>query len=330
MMDDLRRLAPGFSLLVLTGLVGFAAGEAVPILSPLFVVIALGAILANTVGLPSWAGPGVATHTLLLETAIVLLGASLPLEAIVTAGPRLVGLVFAVVAFGIVFVEVLSRVVGLNDRLGSLLAAGSSVCGVSAIAALASTFDPEDSQVAHAAATILVFDAVTLVVFPAVGRSLGLAPRSYGTWIGLSMFSTGPVAAAGFAHSSVAGTWATTTKLVRNTLIGAVVLLYSFRYSGTPGGQPDPSLRRLWTNFPKFLVGFLLLALLANSGAMSSALTESIGRTSDAFFLLAFAGLGFELRLGRIREAGVTPVAVVGTYLLVVSSVLYVVIWVVV
>lgn len=326
MSSDVRRLLPGVLLLAVTAFAGYTVGESIPLLSPLFVVIALGAVIANTVGLPARARRGVASHTLLLETAIVLLGATLPLQTITTAGPLLLGLVLVVVSLGLVFVEVLSRTVGLDRPLGSMLAAGSSICGVSAIAATAAAFDPDDSQIAHAAATILLFDAITLVAFPALGGTLGLDSRTYGVWIGLAMFSTGPVAAAGFAHSSIAGTWATMTKLVRNTLIGAVAVWYSVRYAERGGVEADRSLARIWTDFPKFLVGFVLLCLLANSGILSSALTDSLGRTSDALFLLAFAGLGFEIRIEKVRETGLAPIAVVGTYLLVSSSVLYVVV----
>lgn len=314
-------LLPG--LLLLVAVAGFArlVGEAVPLVSPLVIAIALGAVLGNAVGRPSWARAGVGTHKLLLETAIVLLGVGFSLDAIVRAGPTLVGLVIGIVALGLVLVEGLSRLVGLNGRMGSLLAAGSSICGVSAIAAASSACDAEDAEVAHAAATILLFDAVTIVAFPALGRALALDPQSFGVWAGLAMFSTGPVAAAGFAYSAVAGKWATITKLTRNALIGVVAGLFSLRYAvarDADGGGWSP--RRIWADFPKFLVGFLVLAALTGFGAIPPAAQSSLATASDALFLLAFAGLGFDIRYERMREAGLRPVAVVGATLLIVGT----------
>ncbi|MFB6192569.1 MAG: YeiH family protein [Haloarculaceae archaeon] len=313
-------LLPGLLVLVAIAGTAGAVGSVVPLASPLVVAIGIGAIVANTAGVPGWAERGVSKGSLLLETAIVLLGAGVSLDAMIRAGPLLVALVVAVVAFGVLVVTLLSRAAGLNDRLGSLLAAGSSVCGVSAIAAAAPACDAEDAQIAHAAATILLFDAVTLVAFPAVGRALDLDPRLFGVWIGLSMFSTGPVAAAGFAHSAVAGEWATMTKLARNALIGVVAVWYSIRYTGRAAGATAPAARRVWIDFPKFLLGFLALAVLANAGALPQSAIDSIAGASDVLFLLAFAGLGLEIRVAEMRDTGLRPLAIVGAYLLIASA----------
>jgi uncharacterized integral membrane protein (TIGR00698 family) len=314
-------LLPG--LLLLAVIAGFArfVGDALPLVSPLVLAIVVGAVLGNAVDRPPWATAGIGMHKLLLETAIVLLGVRFSLDAIVRAGPTLVGLVVGVVAVGLVIAEGLSRLAGLNGAMGSLLAAGSSICGVSAIAAASPACNADESEVAHAAATILLFDAVTIVAFPAIGRLLDLGSQSFGVWAGLAMFSTGPVAAAGFAHSTVAGKWATITKLTRNALIGVVAGLFSIRYAvardDDDGGW---SLRRIWGEFPKFLVGFLVLAALASLGAIPSAAAASLSTASDALFLLAFAGLGFDIRYEGMRDAGIRPVAVVGATLLIVGT----------
>ncbi|WP_430505724.1 YeiH family protein [Haloparvum sp. PAK95] len=326
MIPAIRRLVPGLALLGAVAGGAAVVGTALPVVTPLLLAIGLGAVVANTVGVPRRFRPGVATHSRLLEVAIVLLGARLSLDAIVAAGPRLAALVLGIVGFGLVVVTALARIADLNDRLGTLLAAGSSICGISAVAAVAPICEAEDSEVAHAAATILLFDAVTLLVFPAVGRVLGLDSTVYGVWIGLSMFSTGPVAAAGFAHSAVAGEWATVTKLARNALIGLVAVGYSVRYVGGVGNahQRVPRARRIWTEFPTFLLGFLLLAVITTLGVVPAAVVDALVATSDVLFLLAFAGLGFDISLAAMRKTGVVPIAVVGTYLVVASGLAYV------
>ena len=319
----MRNVLPGLALLTLVALGSRLLGSVIPFLTPLVVAVAVGVVLTNLVELPATVKPGLGKHSLLLETAIVLLGASLSLDAIVTAGPVIVGLVLFVVGFGVLLVTGLARLGRLDRRMGSLLAAGSSICGVSAIAAVAPACEARKAQIAHAAATILLFDAVTLVAFPAVGGALGLDPRVYGVWIGLSMFSTGPVAAAGFAHSTTAGEWATMTKLARNALIGVVVLGYSLSYAGRRTAGTNQPVRQVWTDFPKFLFGFVTLAVVVNAGLLPDAVVSTLAAASDALFLLAFAGLGFEIRLAEMRETGLIPVGVVAVYLLVVSGVTY-------
>lgn len=318
-----ERLLPGLVLLVVVALLARVFGEVIPFLTPLVFAIAIGVAIANTVGTPEYIRAGINKHSLLLETAIVLLGATLSLDAILTAGPLLVALVVGIVIVGICVVTVLARAANLNSRMGALLAAGSSICGVSAVAAAAPAVDADETQIAHAAATILVFDAATLVIFPVLGRWLELAPEIYGAWIGLSMFSTGPVAAAGFAHSAVAGQWATLTKLTRNAMIGVVALAYSLYYT-KHSLDTETSVSRIWRNFPKFLVGFLLLTILANVGNLPNAVIDSLSKTSDFLFLLAFAGLGFEIQVDEMQDTGVVPVIVVGSYLVIVSVLAYV------
>ncbi|MFC6903808.1 YeiH family protein [Halalkalicoccus tibetensis] len=305
----LRQHLPGLVTLLAVALLarGLAALLGV---NDLVLAIVLGVLLGNLLGVPAWAVRGVENHKLFLETGIVLLGASIAIEELIGAGSRVIALVVGTVAFSLLLVEGIARgAFGLRDRTASLLAAGTSICGVSAVAAVGQVVDARSDQLTYAAATIVLFDAITLVVYPVLGDLLGLSGREFGVWAGLSMFSTGPVAAAGFAHSAEAGQWATVTKLARNTLLGAVVVAYSIGYATKRAN--DPGVKRLWLQFPKFLVGFLLVAAIANAGVLTADSLAAIGRTSDWLFVLAFVGLGTEIRPGRMRESGLTPIAIV-------------------
>jgi uncharacterized membrane protein YadS len=382
-VDALRRYGPGLAVMVAVAAVARLLATATG-LSALLFAVGGAALVANTVGVPAWARPGLDSHKLLLETGIVLLGAGLTLDQLTRAGPRVVALAVLGVVAGVASVELLCRRAGVRDRAGALVASGAGVCGVSAVVAVAGGVDADETDVAYAVGTVLLYDAVTLVAFPAAGALLALDPRIYGVWAGVSMFSTGPVAAAGFAHSQTAGQWATVTKLVRNALIGAVVVYYSLRFArreatgraeattrtdstatdeapsaagvtaptggdAEDGGEephdrdrgvePDDETRPeagpaddgvggegaaggrgvsvadVWTRFPKFVVGFLAAALLANTVLPGAA--APAGRAADALFALAFVGLGFEIDLAAVREARPAPVVAVGVHLLV-------------
>lgn len=319
LLDDLWPYLPGLALLGGGALLATLVGGAVPGLQPLVIAVALGVAVANTVGTPAVAGPGVALHKLALETGIVLLGAAIAIEELVAAGPTVIGLVVVVVAGGLLLSEAIARgVFRLGGATPSLLAAGASVCGVSAVVAVGRVLEARGAALTFAAATVLLFDAVTLVAFPLAGEWLGLTGRQFGVWAGLSMFSTGPVAAAGFAHSVEAGQWATVTKLARNSLLGGVAVVYSVAYAAR--SATDPEARELWAEFPKFLLGFLLVAAIANVGVLSPAAIESITATSDGLFLVAFVGLGLSIRVRELRAVGLAPVGVVLVHLLVVSA----------
>lgn len=315
----IRRLLPGVFALCLGALL--ARGLALSLgVNNLLLAIALGVVATNVVGVPARLEPGIGTHKLWLGAGIVLMGASISVETVLEVGGRVFLVVIAVATLTLIVVELLARnVFGLAERLGSLLAAGASICGVSAVVAVAGAVSAREEQVAYAAATVLLFDAITIAVYPIVGDLLALPSTVFGIWAGVSMFSTGPVVAVGFAHSEVAGQWATMTKLSRNALIGVVVLAYASYYARAGDGD-TPSVRTLWAEFPKFVVGFLALAAVSSLGVFSTAQQASLEHAYNWLFLLAFVGLGTEIQLGELRQTGVMPAFVVLLSLLIASS----------
>ncbi|WP_132058538.1 YeiH family protein [Halorussus amylolyticus] len=322
-MAALRGYLPGLAFLVAVGSLAQFLGTLTPVHS-LLAAILLGALVANTVGVPEIFRPGAGTYNLWLEVGIVLMGVRISLGSVLGAGPALVLAVVGAVALSLAVVELLARgVFGLSGRLGSLLAAGASVCGVSAVVAVAGAIRADENQVAYATSTILAFDALTLFTYPALGHLLGLPDRIFGIWAGLTMFSTGPVTAAGFAHSDLAGEWATLTKLTRNALLGGLVVGYSLLYAETKSssGGWKTSVRDLWNGFPKFVLGFVSLVLLASTGVLGDAEIARLTLASDWAFLVAFAGLGTSIEVRALRGTGVRPLALVGVALLVVSAV---------
>ncbi|SEH16454.1 conserved hypothetical integral membrane protein [Natronorubrum sediminis] len=307
---NVSRLAPGLVALCLGAIVARVLAVSFGV-NHLLLAIALGFVATNVVGIPDRLEPGIATHKLWLGAGIVLMGVSISLETVLEVGGPILVVVVGVTAGTLLVVELLARnVFGLTDRMGSLLAAGASICGVSAVVAVAGAVRAREEQIAYAAATVLLFDAITIVVYPIIGDLLDLSSVVFGTWAGVTMFSTGPVVAVGFAHSDVAGQWATMTKLSRNALIGVVVLAYASYYARHVGGG-RPSVRTLWDEFPKFVLGFLALALLASAGVLSAGQLDSIENAYNWLFVLAFVGLGTEIKLGDLRNTGVTPALVV-------------------
>ncbi|MDR9382223.1 MAG: putative sulfate exporter family transporter, partial [Natronomonas sp.] len=131
----------------------------------------------------------------------------------------------------------------------------------------------------------------------------------FGIWAGLSMFSTGPVAAAGFAYSETAGQWATITKLVRNAFISLLTVGYAIHRAAGVDGRPDA--RQVWYRFLKFLVGFLVVVVIANAGLLDGGALSRLSTVSDWLFTVAFVGLGMDLNPRRLRATGLAPITVV-------------------
>lgn len=319
MVTGAFRSLPGLFAL---GVGAVVAHQLSPLLgiNELLLAIAIGVVITNTVGIPEILTNGIKTHNIWLAAGIVLLGASLTLDTILETGTTVLFLLVLVVSVTLVTVEVIARYfAGLSEQFSSLLAAGTSICGVSAVVAVGGAVRARETQIAYAAGVVLLMDAITLVVYPLLGNLFDLSGQVFGVWAGVSMLSTGPAVAVGFAHSETAGQWATMSKLARNALIGGIALAYASYYARR-GTESSTSLRLLWSNFPKFVIGFLLLAVLASVGVFTDAQQTSISNAVNWLFLLAFVGLGTEIRIRNLRQIGFTPVFVVFAAMVIASA----------
>lgn len=325
-MRRLRSILPGLTVLIMIGIFARLISVIIPLMNHLILAILIGFFIGNWYKTPKWAESGIATHKLWLEAGIVVMGASVALDQIIAAGPTILALVVTTVVGIILLVEVLSiTVFDIQTKVRSLLAAGASVCGVSAIIAIAGGIKASEKEIAYAAATVLLFDTVTILVYPILGQAMGLSDIVFGIWAGLTMFSTGPVTAAGFAFSERAGEWAVIVKLTRNALIGVVAIAYSLFYTRWGENMIESSTNRwqyLWHSFPKFVLGFLFIMFTANIGILEQQQITTLEHASNWLFLFAFAGLGFEIQFSEIRSAGIKPVLVVLISLISTSGIL--------
>lgn len=322
MIGNILRKTPGILFLLVIGFIGLLASEYLPV-NHLILVIIIGIAIANTVDIPDWAEGGVGSYKILLEAGIVLLGTQLVLDQVLNAGTTLLLLVIAVVFTSLLLVELISKAVfSLEPKMGSLLATGASICGVSAIVATAGGIKAKEDQIAYAVATILLFDAITIFLYPILGSFLNISDQVYGIWAGVSMFSTGPATAAGFTVSDVSGQWATLTKLTRNVLIGGIAVLYSMYYArGESGGTRTNIVADLWDNFPKFIIGFVFMISIASIGYLSQDQITSLEHAYKWLFTFAFAGLGLNIKLSDMRDTGSYPILIVSINFITISTI---------
>ena len=122
----------------------------------------------------------------------------------------------------------IGRALGLDWKLSNLISAGTGICGGSAIAAVAPVIDAKDSDIAYALSATFLFDMAMIVLFPIMGRAMGLSDMAYGLWTGTAVNDTSSVVAAGYAFSEGAGDFATMVKLTRTLAIIPTVVVFSF------------------------------------------------------------------------------------------------------
>jgi uncharacterized integral membrane protein (TIGR00698 family) len=312
-------LLPGILLLAIVGYAGkfieqfiTRYGKAhhlvLPNIEYVLWAILIGLVIANTIGVPQIFRLGVATYEFWLKTGIVLLGGRFILSDIAKLGGISLALVFIEIALGLVFMTYLGKAFNLKPKLVSLLAVGSSICGISAIIAAQGAIEADEEDSSFAIAAILALGAISLFVFPLVGHLLHLSDRAYGVWTGLAVDNTAETAAAGALYSDAAGKVAVLVKTCRNAMIGFVVLGYAVYWAskGQAAGIQNKAAF-LWTKFPKFVLGFLLISLLASVGFFSKPGLLAIGNLSRWAFLLTFAGVGLRTSFRDLSKQGLRP-----------------------
>jgi len=271
-------------------------------LSPLMWAVMLGMVVRNTIGRPEIARRGLALCLRTpLRTGIVLLGLQVTLAEILGVGTF--GLLTLVVALAATFwvTRVIGRRLGVAPGLATLIAAGTSVCGASAIVAANTVVGEDDEAVAYSLATVTLFGTVAMFLYPTIGALLPLDDAAYGLWIGGSVHEVAQVVAAGFAHGQASGQAATVAKLARVLMLAPLVLAMGF-------AARDPA-RRSRAPMPWFVFGFLGMALLAGTGLVSAEWRADANFLTQALLALALAAVGLETDLGKLVAQGWRPLA---------------------
>jgi uncharacterized integral membrane protein (TIGR00698 family) len=313
------RLLPGLGLLVAVGYAGKVIERSItaygrshhltlPNIEYVLWAILLGLLISNTVGIPRLFQPGLATYEFWLKTGIVLLGSRFLLGDVLKLGGVSLVLVAVEIAVSLAFMTALGRAFGLKPKLTSLLAVGSSICGVSAIIATKGAIDADDEDASFAIAAILSLGAIGLFTFPLIGHWLHLSDLSYGLWAGLGIDNTAEVVAAGALYSDAAAKVAVLAKTARNAMIGFVVLGYAIHWARKhQAHEVGNKAAFLWAKFPKFVLGFLFISVLATAHVYSKDQLTSLANLSRWAFLLTFAGVGLRTNISEMRKQGLRP-----------------------
>ena len=306
---------PGIALAATVAAAAFAIKAAgFPIIasfSPLMLAILIGMAVRNLWGRPEAARAGLAAALRTpLRLGIVLLGLQVTLAEILAIGwAGLAILTFAVVAT-FTFTVWMGQQLGVPRGLTTLIAAGTSICGASAIVAANTVVRDEDESVAYALATVTLFGTIAMFGYPLLASGLPLGELAYGLWSGASVHEVAQVVAAGFARGETSGEFATVTKLARVLMLAPLVLLMglwahrlSNRHDSVSGRAPIP-----W-----FVFGFLGMALLAGTDWIAADWRSSANLATQALLAFALAAVGLETDLRKLVAQGWRPLALGAT-----------------
>lgn len=305
-------IIPGFVLSLIIAAVARIIEGLLPIhiIGSSVIALFIGMII-NSFWCPKWLKSGLKfTSKKILKLAIILLGASLSVDVILSVGKlSLVVMFFTLLTcFGGGYF--IGKALGLNWKLSNLISAGTGICGGSAIAAIAPVIDAEDRDIAYAMSATFLFDMAMIVLFPIMGNLLGLSDMAYGLWAGTAVNDTSSVVAAGYAFSEGAGDFATMVKLTRTLSIIPTVLVFAFinlRIKKKKNSDAAGKKINVMGLFPWFIVGFLALAAINSFGFIPVEISSFAKSVSKFLMVTALAAIGLGTSFKDMKKSGINP-----------------------
>ena len=284
---------------------GLVAAQALPLLGAAAIAMLTGVAIRTlaparlTAGIPPKLGSKV------LQLSIVALGLSVNLAVIarVTQGSLVVMLTSLVI--GLVTILVFGRLLGLDLPMAALIAAGTSICGASAIAAVAPVVGASSRQVARAVTVIFAFNLTAVVLFPLIARAISMGDFHYAVWAGTAVNDTSSVLAAAFAFGPATVAEAATVKLARTIMIVPVVLAFAALAPASSDAPRPPRTRRLRL-IPLFVVAFLAGAALNSVGLVPEVIALAAPKAALVGTVVALSAIGLTVDLRSFRGSGAT------------------------
>jgi uncharacterized integral membrane protein (TIGR00698 family) len=304
-------MGAGLALCTAIAAVAIAAAGYAPVVGAPVIAIAIGVVLTNTLRGPLHIGSLRVgdVSKLCLKGGIILLGASLDLGVILRTGAGSLPVLILTIAAGLLCALLLGRSMSVQWRMRCLIGIGTTICGASAIAALAPVVRAKAEEIAYSISVIFFFNMLAVFLFPGIGHLIGLSDPGFGLWAGTAVNDTSAVVAAGFAYSEHAGTIATIVKLTRTTLIIPLVIGFGLMMPWFEHDARDTAgslTERVLQAVPVFIILFVLASLLNTLGLLGrfGPDLQLVGRW---VMVIALAAVGLQGHWRAFTGAGARP-----------------------
>lgn len=272
-------------------------------LESVFFSVIFGLIVSNIFRVPDWLKPAIQSE-FYIKIGIVCLGSTILFGEVLKSG--VFGLAQALIVVFCVwfFAYRISKKMGVDDEMSTMLASSVSICGVSAAIATAGVIKGDNKKLSYIISLVLVCAIPMMYLMPWIANLIGLNEEVAGAWLGGTIDTTGAVAASGTMLGEAAAQTAIIVKSSQNVLLGIAAFIISlmWTYKGEVH-EEKPTLGVIWDRFPKFVVGFIFASLVF-SFLLDVDCAKSVGKITkgftNTFFSIAFVCVGLETRFADI------------------------------
>ena len=314
-----RRNSPGLGLALAAFALALLISFLVPAIPTLTACVVLGILFAalpwrDSVRADVKPGLAIAARRL-LRIGVVLLGFKLSLVNIAELGWLVLGMIVAIVVVTFFFTWGLGRMLRLPGQQPVLIAAGFSICGASAVGAMAGVTRAKDSDTATPIALVTLCGTLAIALLPALRPLLGLDTAEFGMWVGASVHDVGQVVATAQIAGATALAVAVVVKLTRVAMLAPMVALAGVvaaradrvqaaaaSEAGEPAADRDEVKRP--AILPLFVVGFLAAVLARTFIPLPDGFLEVAAYGQELVLGMALFGLGASISIGNLVRTG--------------------------
>ena len=289
-------------------------------ISPIIIAIILGLLISNSVkNIHNYSEGFAFSIKYLLKLGIIFLGIRLSISDILLYGSQGLLVIIPCIAISIFIVSNLRKYFQVSDNLSLLIAVGTSICGATAIVALAPAINAKKEEISYAIANITVFGLIAMFLYPLLAfivfndNSLAV-----GLFLGTSIHETAQVAGSGMIYAEQYGNpsvldIATVIKLVRNTMMVMVIPLLA--YVARKNSKQNNKIN-IGSIFPYFIIGFLVFGMIRTIGdqfeyQIGSELWNNfihyIKYSAELLLIIAMSAVGYNTKLDKFKNLGLKP-----------------------
>jgi uncharacterized integral membrane protein (TIGR00698 family) len=347
-ISKVHTILPGLLVVILLAVVSIWLSDLIGVslmgfekspISAVMICLVLGLVIRNVFKLPTFLNVGFKFSVKkLLRLGIILLGIRLSIFSVFELGLIGIPIVLICIISALIITTYLNKKLDQPKRLGTLIAVGTAICGVSAIVATSPVIDAKEEETAYAVAVITVFGLIATIGYPLLAYIIfGGDPVKAGLWLGTSIHDTSQVTGAALVFADL---WslplgldvATITKLVRNVFMILVIPLMAFLYvknqmkEATESGEIKSNVKskvNIKKLIPVFVIGFLLVSIFRSIGDAGITTTnlafgfiaeESWGDIikmvkdfANILFVVALGGVGLSTNFANFKGLGIKP-----------------------
>jgi uncharacterized integral membrane protein (TIGR00698 family) len=347
-ISKIHTVLPGLVVVILLAIISMWLSDLIGVtlmgfekspISAVMICLILGLVIRNVFKLPTALNVGFKFSVKkLLRLGIILLGIRLSIFSVFELGLIGIPIVLICIVSALVITTFLNKKLDQPKRLGTLIAVGTAICGVSAIVATSPVIDAKEEETAYAVAVITVFGLIATLGYPIIAYFIfGGDATKAGLWLGTSIHDTSQVTGAALVFADF---WslplgldvATITKLVRNVFMILVIPLMAFLYvknqmkEATESGESKSNVKskvNIKKLIPVFVILFLFVSIFRSIGDAGittnnlafgllgedswDSLIKIVKDFANILFVIALGGVGLSTNFSNFKGLGIKP-----------------------